>query len=226
VLYEESTRRICLDAKVVKKVRIYRKQGRIEVVLAPESLIPQPQTVEEVKQDGAEQEEKKDNVDLPKGVLVSPTGGHTGSELMSQIEMYDPVDQRFVATSKEKLEELWSAASDEASTLPPLHRAFSSGAGGAAIEVQTSGVQPEVVPEQPTAQPADQTLTLTVYLNKKRPLSEPKWCRADSADEWLYETFGSRKGFNEAGWRGKLEVVDPDPVSEAIGYSITPVIRC
>jgi 20S proteasome subunit alpha 6 len=225
VLYEESTRRICLDAKVVKKVRIYRKEGRIEVVLAPESLIPLPPPVEEVKQNGAEQEEKKDNVDLPKGVLVSPTGDHTRSELTSQIEMYDPIDQRFVATSKEKLEELWSVASDEASSVPPLHRAFSAGAGGAAIEVQTSGVESEVAPEEATAQPADRTLTLTVYLNKKRPLSEPKWCRADSADEWLYETFGSRKGFNEAGWRGKLEVVDPDPVSEAIGYSTTTGIR-
>lgn len=225
VLYEESTRRICLDAKVVKKVRIYRKEGRIEVILAPESLIQQSTPVEEVKQDGAEQEEKKDNVDLPKGVLVSPIGGHTESELTSQIEMYDPVDQRFVATSKEKLEELWSVASDEASSVPPLHRAFSAGAVGAAIEVQTSGVHPEVAPEEATAQPSDRTLTLTVYLNKKRPLSEPKWCRADSADEWLYETFGSRKGFNEAGWRGKLEVVDPDPVSEAIGYITTTGIH-
>jgi len=51
-----------------------------------------------------------------------------------------------------------------------------------------------------------------VYLNKKRPLSEPKWCRTNSADEWLYEQFGVKKAGGEGGWKGKLEVVDPDPV--------------
>lgn len=52
-------------------------------------------------------------------------------------------------------------------------------------------------------------ITLTVYLNKKKPLSEPKWCRTNQADEWLYEQFGRRNG-GDAGWRSKLEIVDPD----------------
>lgn len=71
-----------------------------------------------------------------------------------------------------------SAASD--STLPPLHSAFSAG----------------------------KPITLTVYLNKKKPLSEPKWCRTNQADEWLWEQFGRRA---DSGWRGKLEIMDPDP---------------
>lgn len=52
-----------------------------------------------------------------------------------------------------------------------------------------------------------QGVTLTVYLNKKKPLSEPKWCRTNQADEWLWEQFGRR---SESGWRGKLEIMDPD----------------
>ena len=52
---------------------------------------------------------------------------------------------------------------------------------------------------------------MTVYLNKKRPLSEPKWCRTNSADEWLIEQFGAKKAAGQGGWRNKLEIVDPDP---------------
>jgi 20S proteasome subunit alpha 6 len=51
-----------------------------------------------------------------------------------------------------------------------------------------------------------------VYLNKKKPLSEPKWCRTNQADDWLLEQFGSWKSASIDGWKGKLEVADPDPV--------------
>ena len=60
--------------------------------------------------------------------------------------------------------------------------------------------------------PSDEPLVVAVYLNKKRPLSEPKWCRTNSADEWLFEQFGAKRAGTEGGWKGKLEVVDPDPV--------------
>lgn len=98
--------------------------------------------------------------------------------------MYDHTDQRFVSVCSERLTELWSDPPSDI-TVPPFHCASSSSSEG---------------------------LTLTVYLNKKRPLSEPKWCRTDQADDWLLEQFGSRKGSSDAGWRGKLEIMDPDPV--------------
>ena len=82
------------------------------------------------------------------------------------------------------VEKLEESWSENESTLPPLHRP-----------------------------PPEEPVVLTVYLNKKRPLSEPKWCRNDSADEWLIEQFGSRKAGSESGWKGKLHIVDPDPVS-------------
>lgn len=115
--------------------------------------------------------------------------------LIGQVEMYDSADQRFVHAPLSKLAEIWSdnsEPSDETASVPPLHREFDT----AASAVDSN---------------ADVELVLTVWLNLKKPLSEPKWCRANSADEWLFDTFGSRKGLSAGGWRGKLEVVDPDP---------------
>lgn len=164
VLYEDSTRRLVFDASVVRKVRIFRGEGRIEVEILPEAA-PAKQ-----EKEAEEKEEGKAELDLPKGVLV---------------ETYDATEQRFVAVTRERLDQLW--LSDTTSNLPPLHRVF-------------------------TATPPGEPITLTVFLNKKKPLSEPKWCRTNQADEWLYEQFGRRAG-TDAGWRGKLEIVDPDAVS-------------
>jgi len=62
-------------------------------------------------------------------------------------------------------------------------------------------------------EPTQEQMVITVWLNLVRPLSEPKWCRGNSADEWLIEQFGARKASTDGGWKGKLEVIDPDPVS-------------
>jgi hypothetical protein len=104
--------------------------------------------------------------------------------------MYDKVDQRFASATKEQLAQMYAETNTETNHLPPLHQA--------------------------TSEP----ITVTVYLNKKRPLSEPKWCRTNSADEWLIEQFGSKRAATEAGWSGKLEIADPDPVSR---QSLHPV---
>lgn len=105
-----------------------------------------------------------------------------------QLETYDNADQRFAPVTIHRLEELYSGEATD--SIPPLHKALA---------------------------PASVTsLTLTVYLNKKRPLSEPKWCRTDSANEWLAEQFGSK---SQHGWRGKLEIVDPDPVRKVAIHS-------
>jgi hypothetical protein len=111
--------------------------------------------------------------------------------------VYDNTDERFVPLTSSRLDEIHSAPVPDAaaeddedsvedrSTVPPLHKP---------------------------------TRTLTVWLNKRRPLSEPKWLRSDNADEWLYELFvaplKSASVPSEAleAWRGKLQVVDPDPV--------------
>ena len=52
-----------------------------------------------------------------------------------------------------------------------------------------------------------------VYLDKDKPLSEPKWVKTGDIDEWLKNMFGQAKNEGRASWNGKIEVVDPDPVS-------------
>jgi len=107
--------------------------------------------------------------------------------------MYDPADQRFIPVTREKLNELWSESESDSEpspsrSVPPVHRYFPRDG-------------------------SSEALTIAVYLNKVRPLSEPKWCRTNGADEWLIEQFGGKKAANGEGWKGKLEIMDPDPVS-------------
>ena len=59
-------------------------------------------------------------------------------------------------------------------------------------------------------------VTLLVYLDRARPLSEPKWVKSGDVQEWLKSMFGRMFWFarDAAGsWERKIEVVDPDPVS-------------
>ena len=58
ILYEESSRRLCFDAAIVDKVRIHRKEGRIEVMFINHLV-----SVTEEDNDGP--------LSLPKGILVS-----------------------------------------------------------------------------------------------------------------------------------------------------------
>lgn len=66
----------------------------------------------------------------------------------------------------------------------------------------------------PAAAQATQPFTVSLYLNKLKPLSEPKWCRTGLIDEWLEDTLGVSQTVQEqsSGWRGKIEIMDPDTV--------------
>lgn len=115
--------------------------------------------------------------------------------------MYDTADERFVALSSSRLADIYS------SSIP-------------SAEPNAESTDPSTTSSTESVPPLHHTgpMTITVWLNKKRPLSEPKWCRSNSADDWLIETFTSRRTtdpsrlfFDESGWKGKLHVVDPDP---------------
>lgn len=59
------------------------------------------------------------------------------------------------------------------------------------------------------------SLTLVVYLDTARPLSEPKWAKSGDVQEWLKSMFGRMfwvAGDAAEGWEKKIQVVDPDPV--------------
>lgn len=59
------------------------------------------------------------------------------------------------------------------------------------------------------------TVTLLLYLDTERPLSEPKWAKTGDVQEWLRSMFGRMfwvAGDAAEGWEKKIQVVDPDPV--------------
>jgi len=59
-------------------------------------------------------------------------------------------------------------------------------------------------------------IRLTLYLDKEKPLSEPKWVKSGDIEEWLKSIFGTLKMTDSkdyAAWNGKIVVVDPDPPS-------------
>uniref|UniRef100_A0A0W0FL96 Proteasome subunit alpha type 1 n=1 Tax=Moniliophthora roreri TaxID=221103 RepID=A0A0W0FL96_MONRR len=51
-------------------------------------------------------------------------------------------------------------------------------------------------------------LTLVAYLDKQRPLSEPRWAKSGDIQEWLRTEFGNSVTH---GWEKKIIVADPDP---------------
>lgn len=78
-----------------------------------------------------------------------------------------------------------------------------------------------VVESDPTVPPFSKAnvpsnVTLLVYLDTERPLSEPKWVKSGDVQEWLKSMFGRMfwvTGDAADGWEKKIAVVDPDPVS-------------
>ena len=60
---------------------------------------------------------------------------------------------------------------------------------------------------------------LVAYLDKDRPLSEPRWVKTGDVQDWLKSMFGRMfwvAGDAADGWEKRVEVVDPDPVSASL----------
>jgi 20S proteasome subunit alpha 6 len=69
------------------------------------------------------------------------------------------------------------------------------------------------------------SITLLVYLDTTRPLSEPKWVKTGDIPEWLKSLFGRMfwfAGDAAESWEKKITVSDPDPVSLFIDLRIFP----
>ncbi|TYJ56549.1 hypothetical protein B9479_002796 [Cryptococcus floricola] len=188
VVWEQSTRRLCFDAEVVEKVRIWRQEGKIEVELKEgEKEEKAQETTEERREkepEGKTEEGSKYSIrgnkndlkeDNKEGVKES-AGEWQGLPKGIMMELYSPSEQRFLP---------YTSPSDDPS-VPPLHLISSTLAN------------------------TNSPVVVTVHLNTKNALSEPKWLKSNQADAWLFEQFESKKGV-DAGWRGKLEVMDPDP---------------
>jgi 20S proteasome subunit alpha 6 len=68
------------------------------------------------------------------------------------------------------------------------------------------------------------TITLLVYLDKDKPLSEPKWVKSGDIQEWMKSMFGRMfwvAGDAADGWEKKIQVMDPDPVRSSLDRSIS-----
>lgn len=117
---------------------------------------------------------------------------------LAQVEALDDDSDDFIPLDISALREAWekrkaedkeSDADDE--LLPPLHR----------LRIAHDDV--EVKAETP------HKLTLSCQLDKSNPLQEARWVRSGEVDEWIEQNTSSS---GEAGWRGKIQVVDPEPV--------------
>jgi 20S proteasome subunit alpha 6 len=70
---------------------------------------------------------------------------------------------------------------------------------------------------------------LLVYLDRDRPLSEPKWVKSGDVQEWLKSIFGRMfwvAGDAADGWERRIEIVDPDPVRALRVFIISSIDEC
>jgi hypothetical protein len=83
------------------------------------------------------------------------------------------------------------------------------------LELSAESSEDNTVPPFGTATLPLHTV-LTAYLDKDRPLSEPRWVKTGDVQDWLKSMFGRMfwvAGEAADGWEKKIEVVDADPVS-------------
>lgn len=93
--------------------------------------------------------------------------------------------------------------------LPPLHELFHSVSEGREND------------DHSTEEPKFDRVTIIAALDRSNPLTETRWVRSGDPDGWLAQlgtnsrvSEGDRlANLVESGWKGKIEVVDPDAVS-------------
>lgn len=92
--------------------------------------------------------------------------------------------------------------------LPPVHRLFKAaldGGGDASVGVQSG---------QGTF--SKDKILIVARLDTVNPLTEAKWVRTGDVDSWISQMTGRvfhPEDEEECGWRRKITVTDPDPVS-------------
>ncbi|KAI9001144.1 hypothetical protein BD414DRAFT_511728 [Trametes punicea] len=80
------------------------------------------------------------------------------------------------------------------------------------ISGQLEKEDPTVPPFSKAKVPSE--VLLVLYLDKEKPLSEPRWVKTGDVQEWLRSMFGRMfwvAGDAADGWEKRIEVVDPDP---------------
>lgn len=125
---------------------------------------------------------------------------------MEELKDLDSPDAQFQPITLEGLHDLYDEVEDPKlfGWTPPIHKLIS----------------PQSLPDAPYPELKCETFKVIAYLDQERPLSEPKWIKMGNVEEWLEELFGPVKDGKGLGWRGKFEILDPEPVC----ISETPLI--
>lgn len=116
------------------------------------------------------------------------------------MELLDEETETFKPVNFEILDDMWDGVEDPcAGWTPPIHRLIT-------VDSDLAATYPALKCE---------TFKIIAYLDQERPLSEPKWVRTGNVEDWLNELFGRMKVDNKkvSNWRGKFEILDPEPVS-------------
>ncbi|KAK7692559.1 hypothetical protein QCA50_004189 [Cerrena zonata] len=127
----------------------------------------------------------------------------------------DIVEKLLVRRSDGRVEMQLSVTRSETSIRGIMVEAFCDGSSSyTPLDISSPNLNDVTVPPFITASLPMKT-TLVGYLDKDRPLSEPKWVRTGDVQEWLRSMFGGRfwvaGDAASDGWEKKIEVVDPDP---------------
>lgn len=162
--------------------------------------------------------------------------GHLGASLSSslfllpsrltlplQVEALDPEADDYIVMDRAALELAWSpSATPEDDSflscpdplLPPLHRLLV--VPPSAYSSTHNTADPDAPPRVPSSLNR-QTITVTAKLDRANPLTEARWVKTGEIDNWIL-SLGITNGADPkdakklSEWRGKIKVVDPDPV--------------
>ncbi|KAG8945439.1 hypothetical protein FRC04_000814 [Tulasnella sp. 424] len=220
ISYAGSARRLVIDADVIESVRIKRGEGRIDVVLLLDNSAP-PQagstlsTIKEEDHEGAlpkvgggsdtahgeSVKPATDVLDRPSAPLPIVKPEPQDAHLVSPDSL--PLTADIASSSHEPSRAQIDALEDSSQTYKPVpHSSYGND---------------RTIPPFPkylaSAASKPIKLRLLLYLDKEKPLSEPKWVKTGDIEDWLKTMFGPLKTGPQtyASWSGKISIVDPDP---------------
>jgi hypothetical protein len=145
---------------------------------------------------------------------------------LAQIEALDADAEEYIMIDRASLERAWSGRSQSHETpadeqddtierdtlLPPLHQLIIDATSPTADQGEGVTVVPSFEPDR---------ITVVANLDRANPLTEARWVKTGEIEQWILSLAlanGSdvRKEEQLSAWRGKIEVVDPEPVG--LGY--------
>lgn len=229
ILYANGKRRICFNSAIIESVKIHRKKGSIRVTLDTAAVRRKYEEDQEVDgivkriietevSDKVEPEVKveiEEKVDGDKSVEETIKVEEKAVESVSTpvvenwsftrgilVEALDENHNVFGPLNTESLAQIWTEV-DPTTELesPPFHRLLST------TLADTEHVAGTL--EAPTSR-----LEFTVFLDKEKPLTEPKWVKTGHVEDWIRASRPiSARDPDEPDdifWRSKLQIIDPD----------------